>query len=187
MKHVPNILSFLRLALCPVFIYAFFNMTYEIAFVIFLTASLLDVIDGFIARKFNAISLLGKIIDPVADKVLQLSAVVCFTIDRVIPFFVIIILGLKELTMLIGGGIISKKQKNMVYSNTFGKIASFITSLTLCAMFFTSENGFLFNYKTVVEIILYLAVLLSVISMVQYGLIALSKKETQQNLETDKA
>lgn len=185
MKYVPNILSFIRLALCPVFIVTFFKDTPENAFLVFLIASLLDIIDGFIARKFNAITTLGKIIDPVADKVLQLSAVICFTAKNFIPWFVVIILGLKELTMLVGGGIISKKQKNMVYSNTYGKIASFITSLTLCAMFFTAEGGFLYEYKIIVDIVLYLAVLLSVISMVQYGLISLSKKETPKNLETD--
>lgn len=185
MKYVPNILSFLRLALCPVFIVTFFEASPQKAFSIFLIASLLDVIDGFIARKFDAITTLGKIIDPIADKFLQLSAVICFTLKDIIPFFVVIILGLKELTMLIGGGIISKKQKNMVYSNTFGKVASFITSLTLCAMFFTTEGGFLYDYKVIVDIILYLAVLLSVISMVQYGIISLSKKESPKNLETD--
>lgn len=183
MKYVPNILSFLRLALCPVFIVIFFEDSPQTAFFIFLAASLLDVIDGFIARKFNAITVLGKIIDPVADKVLQLSAVICFTLKDFIPLFVVIILGLKELTMLIGGGIISKKQKNMVYSNTYGKIASFITSLTLCLMFFTTEGGFLYNYKLIIDIMLYTAVLLSVISMVQYGLIALSKKETKKTDE----
>ena len=185
MKYVPNILSFLRFALCPVFIVTFFKDTPEKAFLIFLMASLLDIFDGFIARKFNAITNLGKILDPIADKALQLSAIICFALKDFIPFFVIIILGLKELTMVIGGGIISKKQNNMVYSNTFGKIASFITSLTLCAMFFTAEGGFLYEYKIIVDIVLYLAVLLSVISMVQYGLISLSKKGTPKNLETD--
>ncbi len=177
MKYVPNILSFMRLCLCPVFVWAFFNSSPLNAFWVFLIASILDIIDGFIARKFNATSNLGKILDPVADKVLQLCAVICFTIKEMIPFFVVIVLGLKELTMLIGGGIISKKKKNMVYSNVFGKIASFITSVTLCAMFFTWEGGFLYQYKPIVDIVLYIALALSVISMVQYGIIALFIKK----------
>lgn len=181
MKYIPNILSFIRLALCPVFVWTFFNSSPINAFWIFTIASLLDIIDGFIARKFNAITNLGKILDPVADKILQLCAVICFTIKELIPFFVVIVLGLKELTMLIGGGIISKKKRNMVYSNTFGKIASFITSFTLCSIFFTAENGFLAPYKNLVDVALYLAVTLSVISMVQYGLIALSKKEPEES------
>lgn len=186
MKYIPNLLSFIRLALCPVFIWAFFNLSPVEAFVIFGIASLLDIIDGFIARKFNAITVLGKIIDPVADKVLQLSAVVCFTVQKIIPWFVVVVLGLKELTMLIGGGIISKKKKNVVYSNTYGKIASFITSVSLCAMFFV-EGGFLEPVRIPVYVLLYVAVILSVISMVQYGLIALFGKEARAQIKGDKA
>ena len=92
MKHIPNILSFIRLALCPVFIITFFEKTPSEAFWIFALASCLDVIDGFIARRFNAITVLGKILDPVADKVLQLSAMVCFTVKDLIPFFAIIVI-----------------------------------------------------------------------------------------------
>ncbi len=188
MQYVPNILSFIRLGLCPVFIYAFFNIGLDIAFYIFLFASLLDVIDGFLARRFHAISNLGKLIDPLADKVLQLSAVICFTIKGTVPWFVIAVLGLKELTMLIGGGIISKKQKVMVYSNIFGKLASFLTSFTLCAMFFTEEGYFLYDYRNVIEILLYIAVIVSVISLVQYGLIALKRlKQLKENTKTDEA
>lgn len=170
MKYVPNILSFLRLALCPVFVWAFFNLSPVCAFGIFAFASILDIIDGFIARKFSCITVLGKILDPVADKVLQLSAVVCFTLNGFLSWIVVVLLGLKELTLLIGGGIISKKQRNMVYSNAFGKIASFMTSLSLCMLFFI--NGFLAPFKTAVYIFLYLSVILSIVAMVQYGLIS---------------
>ncbi len=177
MKHVPNILSFIRLALCPVFVWAFFNLSPIFAFVIFAVASLLDIIDGFIARKFNCISVLGKILDPVADKVLQLSALICFTLNGFIHFFVVVLLGIKELTMLIGGAIISKKRNDMVYSNKFGKIASFMTSFSLCTLFFI--NDFLAPFKTGVYILLYLSVVLSFIAMVQYGLITVFGKGEQ--------
>ena len=177
MKYVPNILSFIRLALCPVFVWAFFNLSPIFAFIIFAGASLLDIIDGFIARRFNCISVLGKILDPVADKVLQLSALVCFTLNGLIHFFVVVLLGLKELTILIGGGIISKKRNNMVYSNKFGKIASFMTSFSLCTLFFV--NDFLAPFKTAVYILLYLSVVLSIIAMVQYGLITVFGKGEQ--------
>ena len=130
MKHVPNFLSFIRLALYPVFVWAYFYRAPDSAFVIFMFASLLDILDGFIARKFNCISVLGKIIDPVADKVLQLCAIICFSLSGIIGWFVPLILGLKELTVLFGGAIISKKRNDMVYSNKFGKFASFLTSFS---------------------------------------------------------
>ncbi len=185
MKYIPNILSFVRLALCPVFIWAFFNLSPALSFGIFAFASILDIIDGFIARKFNCITVLGKILDPVADKVLQLSAVVCFTLNGYIHFIVVLLLGLKELTMLIGGGIISQKRHNMVYSNKFGKIASFMTSFSLCTLFFV--NDFLAPFKTAVYILLYLSVILSIVAMVQYGLITVFGKGEQSEIKTEKS
>ncbi len=185
MKYVPNILSFLRLALCPVFVWAFFNLSPVWAFAVFAFASILDIIDGFIARKFNCITVLGKILDPVADKVLQLSAVVCFTLNGLIHWIVVALLGLKELTMLIGGGIISKKRHNMVYSNTFGKVASFMTSFSLCMLFFV--NDFLAPFKTAVYIFLYSSVILSIVAMVQYGLITVFGLGKQKETNTEKS
>lgn len=167
MKHLPNILSFLRLALCPVFIVIFFRYSPLSALWVFVAASLLDVIDGFLARKLNAITTLGKILDPVADKLLQLSAVVCFTVNGEIPLIVIILLGLKELIMLIGGGIISRKIKNMVYSNKFGKAASFFLSLSLGLMFLA--DNVLSPVRGLVRILLYVAVGFSWLSLLQYS------------------
>lgn len=179
MKHVPNILSAIRLAACPLFIYVFFAVSPAVSFAVFAFASLLDVADGFIARKFNCISNLGKILDPLADKLLQLSAVVCFTVDGMIPLTVVIIMGCKELLMLIGGGLISRKRKVMVFSNTFGKAASFFFSVSLCLMFFT-KHSFLSPYKPIIDYILYAAVAMSVASMLQYAFLTFVKSDKKK-------
>ena len=105
--------------------------------------------------------------DPVADKILQLSAVVCFTVKGILPLFVVIIMGLKELIMLIGGGVISKKRKNMVYSNKFGKIASFFTSASLGLMFFV--DNYLSFAAPVIYGVLYASVAVSILSLAQYA------------------
>ena len=182
MKHIPNIMSAMRLILCPVFIYVFFVCSPVSAFFVFAAASLLDVFDGFLARKFNAISNLGKILDPVADKCLQLSAVVCFTLQKMIPLFVLIVLGIKELMTLIGGGIISKKRKEMVYSNVFGKIASFFISASLCLMFFTKDSFLEFLAKPI-SVMLFIAVGLSIISLFQYAFFTLRKGKNKADEE----
>lgn len=174
MKHIPNIMSAMRLALCPVFVWVFFKYSPEYSFAVFVAASLLDVFDGFLARKLDAISDLGKILDPVADKALQLSAVICFTIKRMIPVAIILILGIKELILLIGGGIISKKRNMVVYSNKFGKLASFCTSFSLCMLFFANKLNQ--QAATAVQCILYASVVLSVIAMIQYAYITFKGK-----------
>ena len=79
----PNILTYLRLLCVPAFIAVFFaidgakNLNVYIAFGIFLFASVTDVLDGFIARRFNFITDLGKMLDPLADKLLQVSVAIC--------------------------------------------------------------------------------------------------------------
>ena len=87
--------------------------------------------------------------------------------------------------MLIGGGIISQKRHNMVYSNKFGKIASFMTSFSLCTLFFV--NDFLAPFKTAVYILLYSSVVLSIIAMVQYGLITVFGKGEQAEIKEENA
>ena len=173
MKHVPNILSFIRLAMCPVFIWAFFNCSREIAFLIFAFASILDVIDGYIARKFNCITNLGKIIDPVADKALQLSAVACLTIVKILPIWVMILLAGKEFVSVFGGAIASKRMQKMVVSNKLGKLASFLISFSMCLLFFV--DGILLVAKNFVYITLYVALFLGVCALISYVVIAVKE------------
>ena len=182
MKYVPNILSFIRLAMCPVFIWSFFNCAREIAFLIFALASILDVIDGYIARKFNCISNLGKIIDPVADKALQLSAVLCLTIQGILPLWVMLVLAGKELFTVLGGGLASKRMKRMVVSNPIGKLASFLITFSMCLLFFV--DGVLSVAKNFVYITLYVSIVLTFLALISYVVIALRAiKEVEETPE----
>jgi CDP-diacylglycerol--glycerol-3-phosphate 3-phosphatidyltransferase len=87
-KHVPNILTFIRLGLTIVFLAMILYCPYvtdlsfflDIAFVIFVVAGLTDVIDGHIARRFNAASKFGRMIDPFVDKILVCGAFICFAV-----------------------------------------------------------------------------------------------------------
>jgi CDP-diacylglycerol--glycerol-3-phosphate 3-phosphatidyltransferase len=94
-KHVPNILTFLRLGLTVVFLGMILYSTrladrsffLDVAFVIFVVAGLTDVVDGHIARRFNASSKFGRMVDPLVDKVLVCGAFLCFAIIRVPQLF----------------------------------------------------------------------------------------------------
>ncbi len=76
MKNIPNVLTVFRLFIVPFFAYFLCEEQFIIAFILFAIAAFTDVLDGYLARKYNAISNFGKICDPLADKALQLSAVV---------------------------------------------------------------------------------------------------------------
>ena len=75
---VPNVLSFLRLAMIPLIVYAYLVLNnYVLSAVLIIISGLTDALDGFIARKFNMISELGKALDPIADKLTQASVLLC--------------------------------------------------------------------------------------------------------------
>ena len=94
---IPNILSMVRLALIPVFIWLYsVEHEYVIAAIIFTVSSLTDIVDGFIARKFNMISDVGKILDPIADKLTQLSVLICLLFRFKLMWLPVSILVIKE-------------------------------------------------------------------------------------------
>ena len=80
LKNIPNILSFIRIGLVFVFIALFFTNHIYLSLLIFLLAGATDVVDGYLARRFNWITNLGKILDPFADKMMQVSVLLCLSL-----------------------------------------------------------------------------------------------------------
>jgi len=98
---IPNILSFFRVLLVPVFVYFYFsdienNYIYSVA--VIMLSGVTDVLDGFIARRFNMISSFGKFIDPFADKLTQGVALVCISIKNPWLFPLVVIYYIKEIS-----------------------------------------------------------------------------------------
>ena len=136
MKAVPNILSVFRICLVPVFFVTYFYDDHDIklyAVLVYGVASLSDILDGFVARKFKASSNLGKVLDPLGDKLMTFSVMICITIDRVIPVWAVVIAGTKEVLMAVGGLILHKLAKvEIPPSNILGK-ASTVVFFLVCA------------------------------------------------------
>lgn len=126
-KYIPNMLSFLRILMVPVFIYAFFfnypNNLFA-ALAVFLLAGLTDIIDGYLARRYNWITNLGKLIDPLADKLMQSAALICLWVKKIVPFWLVAIFLLKELFMIGGALLVLKKIKFTVRSHWYGKMTT---------------------------------------------------------------
>ena len=124
---IPNILSFIRILLVPVFAVAYlcdFENHFWYAIAVLLASGFSDVLDGFIARKFNMISTFGKILDPIADKLTQGIVVVCLAIRHIEIVFILILIFAKELTMLLGAVVLFKAGLRPSESKWWGKLST---------------------------------------------------------------
>lgn len=140
--NIPNALSFFRMLLIPVFI-VFYMMADKTDYIYYVYAAsalilsgLTDLFDGVIARKFNQITELGKILDPIADKLTQMAVVVCVAIklNNLIIALSLAIFVLKEIAMLIGGYIILKNNIVIQPSQWYGKVATAVFYVVMAAI-----------------------------------------------------
>lgn len=143
----------------------------RIAFAVFVIAALSDLLDGYLARRLDAVSNFGKLFDPIADKFLQVAALVCLTVIGFLPLTAAIIMAVKELVMIIGGWFALKSLNRVVYSNMVGKIASFVMSLSIALCFFRELWFASPGMSLALDIFIYFSVALSVLAMIQYGII----------------
>ncbi|MDR0838671.1 MAG: CDP-alcohol phosphatidyltransferase family protein [Oscillospiraceae bacterium] len=130
LKPVPNLLSAFRIVLVPFFVLAYFSDAGDVktgAVAIFALAAVTDVLDGYIARRFKLTSNLGKVLDPLGDKMMTVAAMVCITIDGLIPVWAVSTAVVKELLMGIGGLLIHRRARvEIPPSNIFGKITTVV-------------------------------------------------------------
>ena len=129
-KYVPNILTIIRFLLIPVIIISIFQGNYILGIVFFSLSGFTDILDGFIARKFNLISNFGKLMDPLADKLTQISVLTSLVWADIIPIWILIIVVLKELIMVMGASFLYGKDV-VVYSKWYGKLATVLFYLAI--------------------------------------------------------
>lgn len=124
--NIANLLTSIRFIIIPIFGYYLYIREYKIALLLFILGGLTDILDGFIARKFDMITPWGKIADPVADKLMQITALVLLTYNKKIPSVIVIIVILKELFMALGTLFLYKRKQFVVSANWYGKLATVV-------------------------------------------------------------
>lgn len=166
MLNTPNILSLLRLCLVPVYVFVYFSGLENArlwAAVVYALATFTDILDGHIARKHNLITNLGKVLDPLGDKMLTVAVLACLAIDDVIPGWIVFIVIGKEAMMGLGGLLIHRHAKvEIPPSNYIGKSATALFFIT-CVILMLFDLG-----KTASVILVSLAVLVSLVAFVNY-------------------
>ena len=168
---IPNVLTIIRIILIPVFVVLFFKGQKIAALCVFCAASLTDMLDGYLARKLNQITDFGKLFDPLADKLMVLTAMICQTFWGPLPLIAVLIVAAKELMMVLGG-VFMLSRGVVVYSNYYGKAAQvgFIASLILSFFHdrFVEGNVMLWGMTPDI-LLLWITVALAIIAMVVYA------------------
>ena len=135
---IPNLLSLFRLLLIPVYVTIYLNATegyhYVIASAILAVSCLTDMIDGKIARKFNMISTVGKILDPIADQATQFTLIICLAIRHPVLWGLLVLFFVKEIFQLVAGLIFLRKGLMLDGALISGKISTTILFISLIVL-----------------------------------------------------
>lgn len=137
MLNVPNTLSLLRLAMVPIFAVVFFQPFHEAhywAAGVYALAFVTDILDGWIARHFNQITRLGRILDPLADKLMTFTVIVCITVADIIPVWAVVIFFVKEAAMCLGAMRMLHKMDDVIPANWLGKVSTFVFFVVCAAL-----------------------------------------------------
>lgn len=167
LKNIPNILTILRFIFIPIILYFIFTGNYILGIVFFTVSGITDVLDGFIARKFNLVSNFGKLMDPLADKLTQISVLASLVKVDIIPFWILVIVILKELIMVVGASFLYGKDV-VVYSKWYGKLATVLFYLAIVISLITKQLN-LTGFWSYFDLAIYcIALVCTVFSLIMY-------------------
>ena len=165
--NLPNKLTLFRVILIPFFVvFMLVNVTGNadkwIALTIFIIASLTDLLDGKIARKYNLITDFGKFMDPLADKLLVCSALICLVSLNRIPAWIVIIIIAREF-IISGFRLIAADNGRVIAASYWGKFKTTFQMIMVILMIADISQLFILT-----QIIMYVALILTVVSLVDY-------------------
>ncbi|MFA5342135.1 MAG: CDP-alcohol phosphatidyltransferase family protein [Clostridia bacterium] len=178
MKHIPNIITCIRLCLIPIFCYFLWNQNDLVAGLVFIVAALSDVADGYLARKLNAISNFGKLADPFADKIMQISAIVILVLLGRLKAWIMIILFVKDFILMIGGLLYKIIYNITVSSKWFGKLSALILNVIIAACILFSLR------PATTNILMLIAMSLQIASLIAYSVLSLVELKKSKRMET---
>lgn len=172
--NIPNILTLFRLFLIPVFVLFFFSTVENnlvIAVSIFLLAGATDVLDGYIARKYNLVTKWGMVIDPLADKLMLLTVLVCLAVKGYIPLLVVILIATKDSLMIISGLFLYKKN-TVIPANIFGKASTILFYLSIFMLPISKYIG---------NILIKIAVVSAFVALINYIIIYFKNRKLESS------
>ncbi len=181
---IPNLLSLFRLILIPVYVVIYLNAQtekeYFLAAAILSVSCLTDMIDGKIARRFNMITTVGKVLDPIADKATQFTMIICLAIRHPVLNYLIALFVVKELFQLIAG--IFRLRKGMILKGALmtGKVSTTVLFISLILMVLIPTLS-----DTAIDIIVGIDAAFLIVAFVDYALAYFKKDSKFQALNSD--
>lgn len=144
MMNVPNILTMFRFLLVPTYLLIFFSdipskLYWSIA--IILLAGITDVVDGYLARRYDLITELGTLLDPLADKLMIIAVFLSLLITHKISFWAAVAVFLRDISMILYSTFFHLKGKKTVPANIMGKMTTVLFYLALFALLFSIEGA----------------------------------------------
>lgn len=131
---IPNILSLFRISLIPVIIWMYVvKQNNVMTFFVLSFSGMTDIVDGFIARRFNMISEIGRVLDPVADKLTQTAMLVCLVIKYEIMLMPLVLLVIKEFCNAITGYLSIKRTATVQGADWHGKLSTILLYIMMAA------------------------------------------------------
>lgn len=175
--NLPNKLTTLRIILVPFFVFfcisSWIPFNFYIALAIFIIASLTDMLDGKIARKRNLVTNFGKFMDPLADKLLVISALICLLVveegsricpNQMVAMIAILVIVAREF-VISGFRLVASDAGRVIAASKWGKYKTATTMVAICFMLVVKELPFL---SIVAQVLFWISVALTVISLVDY-------------------
>ena len=167
MIYIPNLLTLARIGLVPWLVVLLQNQQYAWSLVVFLIAGVSDGVDGFIAKKFNAVTYLGSILDPIADKTLLVTSYIMLTVLEFIPFWLMVVVVFRDVVIL-GGNLVmvlffsSMEMKPLLIS----KVNTFVQILYIVLVLASLSFGW--SYPDLLTLLVIVVATTSVLSGLSY-------------------
>ena len=166
--NLPNKLTILRVILVPVFVvFLMMDITeYDkwIALSIFIIASLTDLLDGKIARKYNLITNFGKFMDPLADKLLVCSAFICFIELEKLPTWMVLIVIAREF-IISGFRLVAADNGVVIAASMWGKYKTAVSMVMICFVIADINSPIFYN---ITQVLIWASLILTVVSLIDY-------------------
>lgn len=131
---IPNFMSFFRVVLLPFIVWTYWKGSYDVAVGLLILSAITDALDGVIARKFNMVSDLGKMLDPVCDKLTHAALLICLASRYRYIWIVFGLLAVKELTMFFLGAAAIRHRGAVHSAQWYGKLCTVILETCMAAL-----------------------------------------------------